>query len=130
MYILWVLFLMLRSCGSLRRASPSYILLFVVTLLTCLVAIIGVFVAAYYPYQGSGVAFVGIHGLLNLYVWTLAASFAPVVSGREIFPKGAPAGEIPAVVVGSGMDVGDVDLSAWNSTNIPAVDHDFKAVEL
>lgn len=123
--MLWVLILVLRSCGTLRRSSPSYILLFFVTVLTCLVAVIGVFVASYYPYSTSGTAFVGIHGLMNLYVWTLAASFAPIETSREIFPKDDPAGEMPTVVVG-GTEHDNSDIAAWTEH----ADHDFKAVEL
>ncbi|CAN0106049.1 unnamed protein product [Sphacelaria rigidula] len=131
LYVLWVIFLILRSCGTLRRASLSYILLYAVTVLTCLVAVIGVFVAAYYPYSGSGVAFVGIHGLLNLYVWSLAASFAPVDSGSESFPKGNHhVGEMPTVVVGGTAAIINGEHTAWTSEDLPSIDQDFKAVEL
>lgn len=111
--------LVLRSCGGLRRASASFVLLYCITLLSCLVAVIGVFVAAYYPYSTSGVAFVGIHGLLNLYVWTLAACFTPVEGGH--------AGEAPTKVPAVTATVAeDADLRGWSNS----ADTDFKAVEL
>lgn len=131
-YMLWVIVLGLRSCGSLRRVSPSYVLLYCITLLACLVAVIGVFVAAYYPYSTSGVAFVGIHGLLNLYVWTLAISFSPVrsrsVSGGDsnalgVGDKSSAAGG--TAVTGTRAGAVD-DISGWEDS----ADGDFKAVEL
>lgn len=135
-YMIWALLLGLRSCGGLRKVSPSYILLYFVTLLACLVAVIGVFVAAYYPYSTSAVAFVGIHGLLNLYIWTLAISFSPVrgaVSGGSsslgVGDKAAAGGGASAAVTGTGAgrrSGADDDISPWEN---PA-DADFKAVEL
>lgn len=79
---------------------------------------VGVFVAAYYPYSTSGEAFLGIHGVLNLYVWTLAACFTPVAPGSDSVDK--PPGEMAAVVVGTGDDP---DIVPWT-------DSEFKAVEL
>lgn len=135
-YLLWALVLGLRSCGGLRKLSPSHILLFCVTLLACLVAVIGVFVAAYYPYSTSTVAFVGIHGLLNLYIWTLAISFSPVRGGLSGGPnslgvgdKAVAEGGPSAAVSGMGADRrggADDDISGWEN---PA-DADFKAIEL
>ena len=133
-YMVWVILLALRSCGSLRQSSPSFILLFFITLLTCLVAVIGVFVAAYYPYSTSAVAFVGIHGLLNLYVWTLAASFSPV---RAVVPPGGLGmGDKPVVlrasssaVTGTSREGGGIvgdNSKAWEDPG----DSDFRAVEL
>lgn len=123
-YMLWAIFLILRSCGGLRRLSPSFVLLYFVTLLSCLVAVIGVFVAAYYPYSTSGLAFIGIHGLLNLYVWTLAVSFAPV---RESASRGAPSNSPAMPTTVTGTDKDDVeDMNGWADST----DNDFKAVEL
>lgn len=126
-YMLWALVLALRSCGALRRVSPSYVLLYCITLLACLVAVIGVFVAAYYPYSTSGVAFVGIHGLLNLYVWTLAVSFSPVRARplSEGDPHALGMGDKSAgpAVIGTG---GDGDGDEWEN----AADGGLKAVEL
>lgn len=142
-YMLWAVLLGLNSCGGLRKVSPSYILLYFITLLACLVAVIGVFVAAYYPYSTSAVAFVGIHGLLNLYIWTLAISFSPVRTsnsaargsshslgvGDKAGPEGGGRGRSGAAVTGTGAgrrSGADDDVSAWED---PA-DVDFKAVEL
>lgn len=118
-YMLWMLVLMLRSCCKLRRSSPSHVLLFFLTIITWFVAVVGVFIAAYYPYSTSGEAFLGVHGVLNLYVWTLAASFTPVVNGADSVEK--PPGEMAAVVVGTGDN--DPDIAPWT-------DSEFKAVEL
>lgn len=134
-YLIWVLLLGLRSCGGLRKVSPSYILLYFITLLACLVAVIGVFVAAYYPYSTSAVAFVGIHGLLNLYIWTLAISFSPVRASASGGPHSLGVGDKPAAAgsasaavtgTGAGRTGAEDDISAWED---PA-DADFKAVEL
>lgn len=116
-YMLWVLMLVLTSCGRLREVSASYVLLYFVTLLSCLVAIIGVFVAAFYPYSTSEIAFVSIHGLMNLYVWTLALSFSPIrVEGAS---EGLGMGDKPRRV-----ETGTA--KGWDD----GMDSDFKAVEL
>lgn len=135
-YLLWTIVLGLRSCGSLRRVSPSYVLLYCITLLACLVAVIGVFVAAYYPYSTSGVAFVGIHGLLNLYIWTLAVSFSPVRSRSVGDPHSLGMGDKPVSISGGTSAVtgtnersnsnGQGSSSSWENPT----DSDFKAVEL
>ena len=134
-YMVWVILLALRSCGSLRQSSPSFILLFFITLLTCLVAVIGVFVAAYYPYSTSAVAFVGIHGLLNMYVWTLAASFSPV---RAVAPLGGLGmGDKPVVlraassaVTGTSRGHGAGGMGDHSKAWEDPGDSDFRAVEL
>lgn len=136
---MWTIVLGLRSCGSLRRVSPSYVLLYFVTLLACLVAIIGVFVAAYYPYSTSGAAFVGIHGLLNVYVWTLAVSFSPVRTRSSKDSNSLGMGDKPvslgggnsAVVTGTEDERGNRHSNGSNGSGWedPA-DSDFKAVEL
>ncbi|CAM9791664.1 unnamed protein product [Ectocarpus sp. 12 AP-2014] len=128
-YLLWIVVVGLRSCGRLRTVSPSFILLYCITLLTCLVAVIGVFVAAYYPYSTSAVAFVGIHGLLNLYVWTLAACFAPVrTPSLGMRDKPVSIGGTSAVAGTTRQNHRDEeeDISVWED---PA-DGDFKGVEL
>ena len=121
--MIWVLLLVLTSCGRLRQVSPSYILLYFITLLSCLVAIVGVFVAAFYPYSTSEIAFVSIHGLMNMYVWILAGSFTPVRVARS----------------DGGLGLGDKALAADTGTAHhgglgngwdDATDSDFKAVEL
>lgn len=118
-YMLWVLILVLRASCLLRRISASHMLLFFLTLVTWLMAVIGVFVAAYYPYSTSGEAFLGVHGVLNLYVWTLAVCFTPVSSTSDAIDK--PPEEMAAVVVGTGDS--DPDIARWT-------DSEFKAVEL
>lgn len=133
-YLLWTIVLGLRSCGSLRRVSPSYILLYCITLLACLVAIIGVFVAAYYPYSTSGTAFVGIHGLLNLYIWTLAISFSPVRSRSTGDPHALGMGDKPVSIRSgtsavTGTNQRENSNGQGNGWEDPA-DSDFKAVEL
>lgn len=131
-YMLWAILLGLRNFGGLSKLSPSHTLLYFVSLLSCLVAVIGVFVAAYYPYSTSGVAFVSIHGLLNLYVWTLAVSFSPVrsqTSGADALGMGDRPVELrrpSAAIGGTGKRQHDDDLPVWED---PA-DTDFKAVEL
>ncbi|CAM9852793.1 unnamed protein product, partial [Discosporangium mesarthrocarpum] len=85
-YMAWIFYLIIRSWGVRRGMSPSYRLLYLASLVTCAMAIVGVFAAGFYPYSTSTSMFLALYGLTNLYIWGLSISFTPV-EGENIDPR-------------------------------------------
>ncbi|CAM9176066.1 unnamed protein product, partial [Choristocarpus tenellus] len=77
-YMIWIVYLLVRSRGLLKRMSVSYLLLYFSSLISCIVGVIGVFAAAFYPYSTSTSAFLALYGVINMYVWGLAGCFTSV----------------------------------------------------
>ena len=76
-YILWFLYYMCRGFRTIASLPPAFIMVFLLTAISALATVAGILAGSYYPLAG-GVSFLGVCGLMNMYVWTLAFVYAPL----------------------------------------------------
>jgi hypothetical protein len=81
-YVLWLLFLITKAMGEIRRMSPPFKFIFWLTLFTIVATIVGIFIGALYPLYSAPINFTTYYGLYNLYVWALALAYAPLSTSR------------------------------------------------
>lgn len=83
LYTIYFVGLAVRAASSLRSLSLPFRGLFVLTLVTFVACLIGLSVGFMFTIAATAIEFTLMYGLLNLYVWTLAFSYAPLDSAAN-----------------------------------------------
>jgi len=83
MYSVWLLLLVGQCCREMCTMAPAFRFLFVLTVATIAVVLAGLYQEALSPLPSAAVSFLCFYTACNLYVWTLAAAFAPSLSSAS-----------------------------------------------
>lgn len=83
-YLLWLLALTCDACRALRELTTPFRFVALITMAQAIVVIVGPFVGAWYTIPKSSAAFAVFFGSINLYVYTLAFSYMPMLDGLAL----------------------------------------------
>ena len=79
-YSIWLVVLVARCIGRFIAMTPAFKFLFLLTLATICVSVIGLFTGALYPLASAPIEFLGFYAVYNVYVHVLMFSYAPMAS--------------------------------------------------
>ena len=77
LYIIFLFLLLIRSMIRFREMTPPYKFIVILTIVVIVLSFAALLSGFYTAFQSS-VVFLVFHGLLNLYIWTLAYCYLPV----------------------------------------------------
>ena len=98
-YCLWFSYYLLRGIKNIMHLKAGFLLVYFLTVVTAIAVISGIASGAMFTLNGGGV-FLGVYGITNIYIWTLAFVYAPLNRGdassseREVVDPNAEAGKV------------------------------------
>ena len=103
-YIIWYLWYLCKAISAIRRMPPPFLFVFIITLFTFIATCVGFYMGSFYPIPSAPIAFLGLTGMYNLYVWTLAFIYAPLTSNQEDYASAEYDVEVNSDVSAEGDD--------------------------
>jgi len=79
-YLLWFIWYLCKALKEIRRMPPPFLFVFLVTFFTFVSTCVAMYMGSMYIIPSAPIAFLGMTGLYNLYVWTMAFIYAPLTS--------------------------------------------------